>query len=221
MHDDATGLHDALVKAAIAGEATARERLMTLVRPMVRAMVFARLSPMPHQQHDADDLVQESCLGLSQGLDSLKLPTFAALRSFASTIVSRRVADFLKKQARVEQHGRFSAADDDSGAHAIWVNLLADSLTPGTQAQNREDVIRIANALIGLKPRYREVITLALVDQLPIAEIAERLELSRPAASMLFLRALRTLRRDVTGSSKGPKDARSDIHRKRSAGDAG
>jgi len=220
MHDDAAGLHDALVQAALAGETVARDRLMTLVRPMVRAMVFARLSPMPHQHHDADDLVQESCLGLSQGLDSLQVPTIAALRSYASTIVSRRVADFLRKQARQDRQLP-AAAETAPESHLLWVNLLADSLTPGTQAQNREDVMRIANALIGLKPRYREVITLALVDQLPMIEIAARLELSRPAASMLFLRALRTLRREVTGSSKGPNDARSESDRKRSAGDAG
>jgi len=221
MHDDATGLHDGLVEAALAGETVARDRLMTLVQPMVRAMVFARLSPMPHQHHDADDLVQESCLGLSQGLDSLQVPTIAALRSYASTIVSRRVADFLRKQARQDRQLPNAAAETAPESHLLWVNLLADSLTPGTQAQNREDVMRIANALIGLKPRYREVITLALIDQLPMVEIATRLELTRPAASMLFLRALRTLRREVTGSSKGPNDARSESDRRRSAGEAG
>lgn len=45
-----------------------------------------------------------------------------------------------------------------------------------------------------LKPEHREAITLAFFDQMTTREIAERMGMSRPAASMLLLRAVTALR---------------------------
>ena len=53
----------------------------------------------------------------------------------------------------------------------------------------------------GLKSAYREAITLAFFDQMTTRDIAERMELSRPAASMLLLRAGNALRRSMRGAT--------------------
>ncbi len=53
----------------------------------------------------------------------------------------------------------------------------------------------------GLKAEYREAITLAFFDQMTTRDIAQRMELSRPAASMLLLRAVKALRRSMSGAT--------------------
>ena len=53
----------------------------------------------------------------------------------------------------------------------------------------------------GLKSEYREAITLAFFDQMTTHDIGERMELSRPAASMLLLRAVNALRRSMRGAT--------------------
>ena len=60
---------------------------------------------------------------------------------------------------------------------------------------------RLISALGRLSAQYREVITLAFFDQLPVSEIAQQQGVSRAASSMLLLRAVQALRRSLAGSS--------------------
>jgi RNA polymerase sigma factor (sigma-70 family) len=60
-----------------------------------------------------------------------------------------------------------------------------------------------------LKEEHRQVLTLAFFDQMPTGQIAELLGISRRAASMRLMRAIRALRRDITGSSR-IEDTRDD-----------
>ena len=52
----------------------------------------------------------------------------------------------------------------------------------------------IRNALSDLKPRYREIIWLRTVAELPFAKIAEMLEISESSAKVLFFRAKNQLK---------------------------
>jgi RNA polymerase sigma factor (sigma-70 family) len=75
-------------------------------------------------------------------------------------------------------------------------------MSPRTVVERAEQLNRLMIELGQLKPAYRDVITLAFFDQLPMDDIARRMDISRAAASMLLLRAVRTLRRNMTGSSQ-------------------
>ncbi|MFU8829833.1 MAG: sigma-70 family RNA polymerase sigma factor, partial [Phycisphaerales bacterium] len=63
------------------------------------------------------------------------------------------------------------------------------------QAEQIESMLR---HLGKLKEEYRRVLTYAFFDQLKTAEIAESMGISRPAASMMLLRAVRALRSSMT-----------------------
>ena len=56
-------------------------------------------------------------------------------------------------------------------------------------------------ALGQLKAEHREVITLVFFDELNVADAARQMGVSRAAAAMLLLRAVRGLRRQMTGKS--------------------
>jgi len=192
---------DRLVAEAAGGSEEARTRLSEQLLPRVRAMVIARLAPAPSQRHDVDDLTQECLIGVLEGVATLREPRAAVLRAFASTIVSRRTADYIRRATAEEKRNprpRDAGASIDSD---LWASILADSLSPGGSVAKRDEIRRILLALSGLKDRYRRIVTLAFIDQISMAEIAEQLGVSRPAASMLLMRAVRTLRRDITGRS--------------------
>ena len=93
----AASITDETVRAAVRGDACERNKVLEALTSQVRAMITIRLSPTPAQFHAVDDLVQQSLIALSAGLDTLRDARLAALRSFASVVVGRKVADFLRK----------------------------------------------------------------------------------------------------------------------------
>ena len=194
------------IQAAAQGSASAREALMKALLPQVRAMVIVRLAPTPAQFPAVDDLTQQALMGVSSGLSTLRHPLQGALASFVSTIVARTVAAFLRQGAAAKNRRPVRSLDssiiEDSVSGALRDFLQASALTPRSIAARAELVRRVVAALGELKPEHREVITLAFFDRLSMSEIAERMQLARSAASMQLVRAVRALRRMVTGSSR-------------------
>ena len=193
-------INDELVAAAASGETEALDDLMTAMSPQVRLMVAARLSADAGRYAAVDDISQAACLDIVESLPTLRLRTAAGFRSFASTIVSRRVADHLRTKKRIGADRVVSLDSTVAGisdAGPLWRFLSASGTTP-TGAADRADVFaRVMRELGSLKQEHRDAITFALCDQLTTAEIAERLGVSRPAASMLLIRALNALRRKL------------------------
>lgn len=207
------GITDALVRGAAQGDLSQRDRLFILLTPQVRIMVNARLQPTAAQAQVAEDLVQEVMLALSEGLATLQRQTVSGLRAFASVVVSRRVADLLQDKARLHRHAngrRPQSLDSAAGTHLsgswvaapLWATLSASGHSPMSEVGHDELFHRIVAALSELKEEHRTVITLAFFDQLDTHDIAERLGITRPAATMLLMRAIRTLRRTLTGTSR-------------------
>ncbi|MCG8407391.1 MAG: sigma-70 family RNA polymerase sigma factor [Phycisphaerales bacterium] len=198
-------IDDEMVCAAVRGSNSDRDRIVQALTPQVRAMVMVRLMPTPAQFHTIDELTQESLMALSEGLDRLRQPTVEGLKSFVSKIVSHKVIDFLRRHDREKNQ---TVASLDSSLHnmsasgPLWTLLSDGGLSPSSVIGRSEQAKLVLTELARLKQTYREVITLAFFDQLPATEIAERMEITRSAASMLLIRAVKTLRRNVTGSSR-------------------
>lgn len=197
---------DEVVHSASQGSAVDRERILKAITPEVFAMIAVRFAPTPAQFHAVEELAQETLMALSNGLANLRTATVAGLRSYASGIVTRRVATFLK-----EDHSKRSArlvSLDSSTQHAAIAGplrelLTASGLTPRSALVHGEEISRVIEALAQLKSSYREVITLSFFDQLSMDEAADRMNLSRSAASMLLMRAMKKLRQFVTNHRQG------------------
>ncbi len=68
--------------------------------------------------------------------------------------------------------------------------LPANGPSPSASMQARERDLELANQLSRLKPEYRDVIILRVLQGLSFDEIAERMDRSCGAVRMLWLRAL-------------------------------
>jgi len=203
--------NDEVVRAARDGDAEKRSIAIAHLADPVRAMVVVRLAPSALNAHDVDDLVQESLSAISKGLNSIREPSVGTLRAFASTVVTRVVASYLSSNKN--RKGRKSVSletevGDGSSAGVLGDLLSASGISPGSVAARREQIHNLLIQLAALKDTHRDVITMTMIDQLPVTEVAKRMGVSRPAASMLLYRAMKTLRRNVTGSSTlGDDDA--------------
>jgi RNA polymerase sigma factor (sigma-70 family) len=89
-----------------------------------------------------------------------------------------------------------------ASAGPLWQVLSQSGISPLSAADQNHRLNEVMAGLGQLKAEHREVITLAFFDQLPTREIGERMSITPAAASMLLIRAVKTLRRDLTGVSK-------------------
>lgn len=200
-------LTDETIVEAATGSDAAIDRVVTAMNDQVRLMVYARLNPTAGQRGHVEELTQQSMEALLRGLPGLQVQTLAGLRAFTSTIVARRVADHIRDLAGVGR-GRAAPASLDSAvdwastAAPLWQLLSAGAPSP-LSAAAREDQFDVAMEELGrLREEYRAAITMAFFDQLTTAQIAERMGTSRQAASMLLLRAVKALRKRITGVSQ-------------------
>jgi RNA polymerase sigma factor (sigma-70 family) len=195
----AVDLTDEAVRAAAEGSRTALTRVLGALEPQLRVMVLVRLCPTPAQLHSVDDISQQVLTALAAGISRLKSRTAAGLKAYASGIVRHQVADLLRGPGRTGgPAGRVRSLDSTVGelssAGPLWKFLSASGVSPRTAAERDEQVALLFTELGRLKPEHRDVIVLAFFDQLPTGEIARQMGVSRPAASMLLIRAVRTLR---------------------------
>jgi RNA polymerase sigma factor (sigma-70 family) len=200
-------LADEVVQRAVGGERPDMERVAEALLPQVRVMVSARLAAHPGLFDVVDEIAQAVMIAVSTALPRLENRTVGGLRSLVSVVVSRRVADYLRRNKRAKLGGSPVKSLDTtvmrvSEIGPLWKFLSVSGPSPLSEARRADQVSLVMTELGQLKQEHREVITLALFDQLTTAEISERLGISRRAASMLLLRAIKALRRRVTGSSQ-------------------
>ena len=199
-------LTDATVAAAADGTPGEKARVLGVVAPQVRLMVLARLSAAPDRMCDVEDVSQAALTGLTTALSRLENRTVGGLKAYVSGIVAHKVSDFLRTKP-AERRGRPGVSLDStvagfSSPGPLWQFLSASGTSPLSAADRTDQIMRLMEELGQLKPEHREVITLAFFDQLPTSEVAANLRVSRPAAAMLLLRAVKALRRRMTGSSE-------------------
>jgi len=195
-------LSDTEVVEAVRGARAAIDAVARSMSDRVRLMVYARLSPSGGDAAALEDITQQSLEALMTGLPSLKLATVPGLRSFASTIVSRRVADFLRDPVGAGRGRRAPGSLDStvagwSSAGPLWQFLSASATSPLSAAVRENQLERVMGELALLREEYRAAITMAFFDQLSTAQIAEQTGTTRQAAAMTLLRAVRALRERV------------------------
>lgn len=206
-------LSDETVAAAVRGARDAVNLVVTAMNDRIRLMVYARLNPTAAQLDLVEDITQQAIEALLRGLPELKATTVSALRAFASTIVARRVADVLRNPAGAGRGRSAPASLDSTVAHfstngPLWQFLSASVTSPLSAADRADQFQRTMSELSQLREEYRTIITLAFFDQLTTAQIAERIGVSRQAAAMTLLRALRALRERLTGNAELAGDTR-------------
>jgi RNA polymerase sigma factor (sigma-70 family) len=196
-------LTDGAVRAASEGAQTELGRVLEAMYHQVRLMVVARLSPAPARLGTVEEVTQQVMVALAAGIWRLENRTVVGLKAYASGIVVHKVSDALGGRIGGKADPGLVSLDSTvtslSQAGPLWQFLSVSGTTPPSAAERSEQAARLIHELGRLKREHREVITLAFFDQVPMSEISGRMSISRPAASMLLIRAVQALRRAMTG----------------------
>ena len=163
--------------------------------PGLRAFIRLRTGPQIRAQESCSDLVQSVCRELIEEWSVLDFPNDAALRSWLFTTALHKVrnrARHLHQQRRdVDREVRGTLGAELAAGYA-------DLGTPSAAAMTAEQIEQLEAAFDRLPEDYREVITLARLAGLPLAEVGERMGgHSQGAITMLLGRALATLGREL------------------------
>jgi RNA polymerase sigma-70 factor (ECF subfamily) len=185
-----------LLTRARNGDLAARDELFAFSRPFLSQVAEQEVASWLRPKQDASDLVQLSLLEAHRAFATFQGEDFAQWLAFLRRILERNATDAVRHYgAAKRQAGREIAlhpqASDASSLEGP--QLAASSETPSVEALRHEQSDRLRQAITQLSPDHQEIIRLRNLEQLPFEEIAERMNRTRPAVQMLWMRALKKL----------------------------
>lgn len=178
-----------LVERARSGDREAFDSIIARYRPRLESLIHLRLGAKLRARVEVDDVFQEGCLKAYRSLGSFQWRNEGSFLSWLGEIVENVIRSIARQRLPMP-FGPSPNGDPEKDADAI---AAPNSLSPIRALQREERFKRLEDALNRLSPEHREVIILARIQGLPMKEIAERMDRSEDAASMLLLRALRKL----------------------------
>jgi RNA polymerase sigma-70 factor (ECF subfamily) len=182
------------------GDQGAVDGLLERHRAAIRLMIDRRMDRVVQRRVDASDIVQDVLLEANRRLtDYLANPTMP-FRLWLRHMARDRLIDAHRRH-RVAASRSLDrevplVAPDDGGRSAadLAVNIADRELTPAAAATWHELERRFAAAVEQLDEADRQIVLLKHFEHLSTAEAATALGLSKPAAGMRYLRAMRRLR---------------------------
>jgi RNA polymerase sigma-70 factor (ECF subfamily) len=169
------------------------QRYLPLLRVQARQL---HLDPRMRPRFDASDLVGETLLKACAELPGIRGSTEAELVAWLQQILANCAID----QVRREKAGKrdvalersLHAAAGESSAR-LEVFLRTGGPSPSEEAQQREELLRLAAAIDQLPEAERDVVILRKLMSLSIAEIAEQLGRTKKSVAGLLERGVHRL----------------------------
>jgi RNA polymerase sigma-70 factor (ECF subfamily) len=189
-----------LLKEALQGDDSAVNQLMERHRNSLRQLIRMRLDHKIQKRIDVSDVLQdvlvEANRRLTRYLNDPIMPFHLWLRQIAKDRIidaHRRHRVSAKRSVDREQQMVAPRGYDQSSIHLA--SLLGDpQLTPAAAALQKEMARKVEGAISQLEPKDCEIIVMRHYEHLTNQEIGHALDLSEPAASMRYLRAIRRLK---------------------------
>ncbi|MFM8892880.1 MAG: sigma-70 family RNA polymerase sigma factor [Planctomycetia bacterium] len=203
-----------LLARARDGDALAINGLLERHRAAIRRLIDRRMDRLVQRRVDASDIVQDVLIEANRRLgDYLANPTMPFqlwLRHMARDrlIDAHRRHRVAANRSLDREVPLVTAAGPDHSRADLMVQVADRDLTPAAAATWRELQHRFAAAVERLDEDDRRIVLLRHFEHLSTAEAAEALGLSKPAAGMRYLRAMRRLRILLDGQA-GPADGSS------------
>jgi RNA polymerase sigma-70 factor (ECF subfamily) len=201
-------ISDDLLGRARAGDAQARAELFARCRDRLRRMVRLRMDLRLQGRIDPSDVLQEAYLDYARRLAEWAgrptLPFFLWLR----LLTGQKLVDLHRRRLGAQMRDAGQEASLYRGAlpqasSASLAAQLPGRLTSASQAAVRaETQVRVQEALNGMEPIDREILTLRHFEMLGNEEAAAALGLRKSATSHRYLCALKHLK-DALGDWPG------------------
>jgi RNA polymerase sigma-70 factor (ECF subfamily) len=189
-----------LLDRARQGDHGAINGLLERHREAIRRMIDRRMDRVVQRRVDASDIVQDVLLEANRRLgDYLANPTMPFqlwLRHMArDRLIDAHRRHRVASSRSIDKEVPLTLPDDGERSQANLMGELADrELTPAAMATWHELERRFAAAVEQLDEADRQIVLLKHFEHLSTAEAAEALGLTKPAAGMRYLRAMRRLR---------------------------
>lgn len=189
-----------LVEQARAGSLPALEALATRYEQPVYNLAMRIL----RNEHDAEDVTQQTFLSLVENLDSFRGES--AFRTWLFRIATFAALKIIRKRKGLETVSLDAATDSgDDTAPAPHPEYIADWKDSPEHLAQRNEVRRLVDdALAELDEKHRLVFLLRDVEGLSIQETAAALDLSEANVKVRLLRARLQLRERLTRALGDP-----------------
>ncbi|WP_147261684.1 RNA polymerase sigma factor ShbA [Pseudonocardia hierapolitana] len=191
-------LLESLLRAAVAGEPRARERLLAEIHPLVLRYCRARLGRQETLMGSADDVAQEVCLAVVNALPGYTLRGLS-FRAFVYGIAAHKVTDAFRAIGRNRSEPVADIPDTPLVHDGPEFHLLQVELTE-----------RLGALLHLLTPRQREVLVLRIAVGLSAEETAHAVGSTPGAVRVTQHRALNRLRRKLVAAGVDAGDEHDD-----------
>jgi RNA polymerase sigma-70 factor (ECF subfamily) len=181
------------------GDEAAINGLLARHREAIKRMIDRRMDRVVQRRVDASDIVQDVMLEANRRLgDYLANPTMPFqlwLRHMArDRLIDAHRRHRVAANRSVDREVSLSGGGDDRSAADAVAGIADRELTPAAAATWHELERRFAAAVEQLEDDDRQIVLLRHFEHLSTADAAAALGLSKPAAGMRYLRAMRRLR---------------------------
>lgn len=181
------------------GDAVSIEAMLTRYVPRLRAFLRAQVDAEQRLQESVSDLVQSTCRELLQAGPDFEWQGEARFRGWLFTAAMNKIRMRLRGQRTQKRRHDRASADVDGLA-----DPRAVLHSPSHEAIAHEANGALHAALDRLPPDQREVIALARVAGLPIAEVARVMDRTENAVRTLLSRSLVALSAEMDRGAGGP-----------------
>lgn len=163
------------------GDKIAYERFLEKAATMIRGYLFNSMSAATRSAEKAEDLVQDVLVTIhrKKHLYRADMPILPWLFAIARYRLIDHVRAEKRRPSLVAWEEDFDPAD------------------PAPLSLSVEQAFDLEQLLEGISARQREILLLAKVDRVPLAEIAERFDISLSAVKVTIHRALRKIRKSL------------------------
>lgn len=189
-----------LLDQAKGGDESAVNQLMDRHRNSLRQLIRMRLDQKIQKRVDVSDVVQdvlvEANRRLTTYLDNPIMPFHLWLRQIArDRIIDAHRRHRVSARRSVDREQALVAPRGYDHSSIQLAGLLGDNrLTPAAETLQKEMARKVEEAITRLDEKDCEIIVMRHYEQLTNQEIAQVLDLTEPAASMRYLRAIRRLK---------------------------
>ncbi len=189
-----------LLAGARGGDPAAINGLLDRHRDSLKRMIAMRLDQKIMRRIDVSDVVQDVLVEVNRRLQDYLANPVMAFHLWVRQIAKDRIIDAHRrhrvsgKRSVDREQPLPQAAAPDQSAIELAAHLRDPELTPAAAAVQHELALHIQAAIELLDERDRDIILMRHYEQLSNQEIAIALDITEPAASMRYLRALQRLR---------------------------
>lgn len=195
-----------LLSAARKQDSTAIGKLLQWYTNYLTILATTQLDRRLRRRMNPSDVVQEVMLAAHRDFRDFRGQSQGELLCWLRAILIHTLHRSFTTHIKVEKRDvrREVSLDElksslEESAYHLAQLLPAHVESPSEPLQSRERAVEFANGLSGLKPQYRDVIIMRILQGLSFDEIATRMERSPGAVRMLWLRALESFKTSSEG----------------------